>query len=44
MRNVLIHDYLMVDCELFHAVMVVRSYKFLTEFILKAQEQIHPDG
>ncbi len=39
MRNALVHDYLRVDSELLHTVLADQSYKFLAEFILKAQEE-----
>ncbi len=40
MRNALVHDYLTIDNELLHSVIVGRIYYFLLDFISSARQQM----
>ncbi len=43
MRNALVHDYLTIDSELLHQLLARQLYRFLTDFLEKACQQINPD-
>lgn len=42
MRNALVHDYLTIDSELLQQLLARRLYLFLTNFLEKSLQQIHP--